>query len=176
MQMEDKLHTCCFIGHRTIIETPALIARLRNTIQMLIEEKGVYTFLFGSKSEFNSLCKSVVTELKETYPAIKRIYVRSAYPQISDDYRAYLLESYEDTYFPTAIEKAGKSAYVARNRAMIDAAGFCVVYYDENYLPPCRKAAKKDCRVYQPKSGTQLAYRYAEKNGLMIFNVYESLD
>ena len=174
--MEDKLHTCCCIGHRKIEETPALIARLRKTIRMLIEEKGVHTFLFGSKSEFDSLCQSVVTELKQAYPFLRRIYVRSSYPQISDRYRAYLLKSYEDTYFPMAIEKAGKAAYIERNRVMLDASAFCVVYYDENYLPPRRKAAKKDLQDYQPKSGTQLAYRYAEKNGLMIFNVCESSD
>lgn len=171
--MQEKLHTCCFIGHRKIEETPALIQRLTDIIQMLIEEKGVHTFLFGDKSEFNSLCLSVVTAWKETYPHIQRIYVRAAYPWVSDTYKKYLLDSYDDTYYPTAIENSGKAAYVERNRQMLDRSDFCVFYYDESYLPPRRKSSKKDMCTYQPKSGTRLAYLYAEKNGLMIFNVFD---
>ena len=34
---------------------------------------GADTFLFGSRSKFDTLCREVVTELKEQYPHIKRI-------------------------------------------------------------------------------------------------------
>lgn len=39
----------------------------------LIETKGVNTFLFGSRSEFDDICHEVVTELREHYPGIERI-------------------------------------------------------------------------------------------------------
>lgn len=38
--------------------------------------------------------------VKEEYPDIKRIYVRAEFPYINDDYKNYLLKSYEDTYYP----------------------------------------------------------------------------
>ena len=75
----DTSHSCCFFGHRKINETPELIERLTNEIEVLITEKEVDTFYFGSKSEFNSLCHKVVSDLKEKYPHIKRVYVTQFY-------------------------------------------------------------------------------------------------
>ena len=90
-------NTCCFIGHRTINETENLRERLLEITENLILEEKVDTFLFGSKSQFNTLCHKVVSAIKEMYPHIKRIYVRAEYPHISERYKCYLLESYEET-------------------------------------------------------------------------------
>ena len=49
-------NTCCFIGHREIKETKELISKLFETVEKLILEENVDTFLFGSKSYFNNLC------------------------------------------------------------------------------------------------------------------------
>ena len=124
----DTSHSCCFFGHRKINETPELIERLTNEIEVLITEKEVDTFYFGSKSEFNSLCHKVVSDLKEKYPHIKRVYVRSAFQHIPDWYENSLLEYYEGTYFPEHMEKAGRASYVERNQEMINQSDFCVVY------------------------------------------------
>lgn len=115
-----KTHTCCFFGHRTINETEELKKKLTTIIEKLIYDKQVDTFLFGSKSQFNSLCLKIVTELKEKYPHIKRVYVRAEYPYINDDYKNYLLKSYEDTYYPEKIKNSGKAVYIKRNFEMID--------------------------------------------------------
>ena len=147
--MEDK--TCCFFGHRTINETEELKSKLNKIIEKLIVDEKVDTFLFGSKSRFDSLCLELVTELKEKYPHIKRIYVRAEYPYISEHYKNYLLESYEDTYYPKKIISAGRAAYVERNYEMIDNSRFCIVYYDEANAPTTRK------------SGTKIALDYAIK-------------
>ena len=69
-------YTCCFFGHRTINETEKLKVKLYKTIENLVVNENVDTFLFGSKSRFDSLCLELVTKLKEKYPHIKRIYVR----------------------------------------------------------------------------------------------------
>ena len=58
-------NTCCFIGHRTINETDELRTKLTDTIEKLIADKKIDTFLFGSKSEFDRLCLEVVTKIKE---------------------------------------------------------------------------------------------------------------
>lgn len=77
--------------------------------------------------------------------------MRAEYPYIDESYKAYLLESYEDTYFPKAVEGAGKASYVKRNCEMIDNSCFCIVYYKEDYTSKSRK------------SRTKIALTYAEK-------------
>lgn len=146
------MNTCCFFGHRTINETEELKAKLYKTIENLVVNENVDTFLFGSKSRFDSLCLELVTKLKEKYPHIKRIYVRAEFPVISDNYKDYLLESYEDTYYPEKIIDSGRGAYVERNFEMINQSRFCLVYYDESYAPSKRK------------SGTKIALAYAIKH------------
>lgn len=170
--MEDlKLHSCCFFGHRKINKTPELIERLTKELEVLISEKDVVIFYFGSKSEFDDLCHKVVTELKKKYPEIKRIYVRSAFQHIPDWYEDSLLQHYEDTCFPEHMEKVGRASYVERNQEMINKSDFCVIYYDENYLPPRRKNSRRELTDYQPKSGTAVAYEYAMKKNRFIINV-----
>ena len=146
-----KNYTCCFFGHRTINETEELRKKVTENIERLITDKYVDTFLFGSKSQFDTICLEIVTELKEKYPLIWRKYVRAEYPFISDAYREYLLESYDETYYPKKILGAGRAVYVRRNIEMIDNSKYCIVYYDENYSLPNRK------------SGTKIALDYAIK-------------
>lgn len=170
--ISDKEYCCCFFGHRKINETEDLRKKIYDTVEKLINAQKVHTFLFGSKSEFDDLCLNIVTELKEKHPQIKRVYVRSAYADIDEDYTNYLLEFYEGTYFPETIRGSGKASYVERNQEMINNSKFCVVYYDENYLPPRRKNSRRDLTDYQPKSGTKLAYDYAIKKKSEIINMF----
>ena len=158
MNTSDRaLCTCCFVGHREICETKELKTQLRELLAQLIANKNADTFLFGSKSRFNSLCYDLVSELKEIHPHIKRVYVRAEFPIISDSYKAYLLEYYEDTYYPASIVGAGKAVYVKRNRIMIDNSQFCVFYCDEGYNPKGRE------------SGTRIALAYAKKQNKTVY-------
>ena len=152
-------NTACFFGHRTINETEELKAKLTEIIERLIVDKYVDTFLFGSKSQFNSLCLELVTKIKVKYPHVKRIYVRAEYPYINEQYTNYLLESYEDTYYPEHIIGSGRAAYVERNYEMINKSHFCIVYYDESNAPTTRK------------SGTKIALDYAIKKCKNIISV-----
>ncbi|MBE6643517.1 MAG: DUF1273 domain-containing protein [Ruminococcaceae bacterium] len=148
-----KENTCCFFGHRTINETEELRTKITETVERLITNENVDTFLFGSKSEFDRLCLELVTKLKEKYPHVKRIYVRAEFPFINDDYLNYLLKSYDDTYYPEKLHGAGRAAYVERNYEMINNSKYCIVYYDEQNAPTTRK------------SGTKIAIDYAIKKG-----------
>lgn len=156
--MKDK--TCCFFGHRTINETEELKSKLIEVIEKLIVDEKVDTFLFGSKSRFNSLCLELVTEIKEKYPHIKRVYVRAEYPDINEQYTNYLLENYEDTYYPEHIRDSGRAAYVERNCEMINKSKYCIVYYDEPNAPTTRK------------SGTKIALDYALRHKKNILNAF----
>lgn len=154
----------CFIGHRNILKTEELKIVLRKTVIALIN-KGVTAFLFGSMSNFDDLAWEVVTELKKEHVGVKRIYVRATYPYLEKAYEQYLLERYEETYFPSRIKDAGKYSYVERNYEMIDKSTYCVFYYNEAYIPSLTKSAKRT-------SGTKIAYKYAVKNRKKIINLY----
>jgi hypothetical protein len=92
-----------------------------------------------------------VTELKEKYPHVKRIYVRAEYPIIDEAYKTYLLSSYEDTYYPEKLAGSGRAVYVERNCEMINKSRFCIFYLHDENLPKSRK------------SGTKIALDYAIK-------------
>ncbi len=158
-----KYYTACFFGHRKIAVTDELVIRLKEVVEDLIVREEVDTFLFGSKSQFDRLCLKVVTELKKKYPHIRRIYVRAEFPYIDEDYMVYLLKRYDHTYYPERMINAGKAAYVERNYEMIDNSSYCVICYDENYMPPRRKNSRRNLFDYQPNSGTKIAYNYAQK-------------
>ena len=153
-------NTCCFIGHRKIKITNEQKNKLRNTIEKLITQNNVDTFLFGSKGEFDELCYEITSELKQYYSHIKRVYVRAQFPYISEEYKNYLLKIYEDTYYPDKILNAGRYSYVERNFEMINNSKFCIMYFDENYLPN-----------KHTKSGTKTAYAYALKKEKTIINI-----
>lgn len=165
-------NTCCFWGHRKIKISDELRIKLYNTIERLIVYDSIDTFLFGSKSQFDELCHQTTSKLKSQYPHIKRIYVRAQFPYITKEYKEYLLKSYEKTYYPSQIIKAGKAAYVERNYEMINKSKFCVVYFDNEYLPPMRKKGIYDLADYQSKSGTKIAYDYAVKRKKTIINLF----
>lgn len=162
--------TCCFLGHRKIKKSANLESALKKVIEDLIIEAHVDTFLFGSKSQFNDLCYTIVCALKEKYPHIKLVYVRAEYPYINDDYKEYLLLKYDETYFPDSLFGVGSAVYVKRNYEMIDRSSFCIVYYNETYVP-AKSSYKPSAST---KSGTKIAYDYARKKRRKIINVYST--
>ncbi len=155
---------CCFFCHKKIEKSDGLKSELFSVIKELILKENVNTFLFGSRSEFDSLCRDVVEELKNIYPNIKRIYVRAEYQYIDEGYLKYLLKSYDETYFPKKISGAGKASYIKRNYEMIDNSDFCVIYYDKKYAS-----------ISNTASGTAIAYSYAKRKKKKIFNLKNGL-
>lgn len=158
------------IGHRNLNTDDIFRMKLKLFFSELIERRGIDTFLFGSRSAFNTLCLNAVTEIKQLRPHIRRIYVRAEFPNIDRSYESYLLEFYDETYFPDQIANAGKAVYLKRNFHMIDRADLCVFYYDPNYLP-C-SAASGHVRSRAPKSGTEAAYNYALKLRKTVLNLF----
>ncbi len=151
-----------FIGHRTINKTEALKDKLKKIVENLIINENADTFLFGSKSEFNTLCYDVVTELQNKYRLIRRVYVRAEYEFISEEYKRHLFKLYEFSYFPKAVQGAGALSYIKRNQAMIDKCDTVVAYYDDQYIPPTKT-----------KSGTQMAVIHALKNNKRLINLFQ---
>lgn len=163
--MKEK--TCCFIGHRCIQKNEMLVANLKEVVLRLITGKGIDTFLFGRKGEFDRLCYEIVSECKKEYPHIRRVYVRAEFPYILESFEKHLLEYYESTYYPSKIVGAGKSVYIKRNCFMIDNAACAVFYFDQAYTPQPFK------NEHSKKSGTQIAYQYAKRKGILLENIAE---
>ena len=180
------MKTCSFFGHRKIDETEELKNRLKFIITNLIENEKVDVFLFGSRSDFNSLCHAIVTELKEKYPHIqRRAYTCRNETCTLEKERAYWEEIYsyvqkkpitllgvEDEIEHKTKWISGRAQYVERNQAMIDDSDFCVFYYDESYKLPLRKQYRSALSTYQPKSGTKIAYEYARQKKKAIINLH----
>ena len=182
MQIHKK---CLFIGHKKINITNTLINRLTILIEELIVIHNVTIFLFGSKSEFNDLCHSIVTNLKDKYPYIVRInYTCKSEVCVLEKDRQRLEEIYskalnkeikllgfEEEYEYRNKYKSGKADYIERNYSMIDDSDYCVFYYDENYTRES-KYSKNNMIIRTPQSGTKLAYNYAIRKNKKIINAY----
>lgn len=136
--------------------TNELCERIRTTVLDLIDNQGVDTFLFGSRSQFDELCLKIVTEIKKIRPNIRRIYVRAEYPYISADYEKYLLTFYDETYMSESIIHASKAIYIECNRHMIDSADICVFYLNSQSM----------------NSGTKIAYKVSLKNNKTTLNLH----
>lgn len=176
-----------FIGHRTVKDAAQMKKKLTDTISKLIED-GADTFLFGSKSEFNSLCWNVVTELQTQYPNIKRICYTTPHElaitskedrdQMEHLYSIVVggerhFKDYEGAVESQKSQNATTDTYIMRNQEMIDNSDICVFYYDKDYLPPRRKQSKRSVWGYQPQSGTAIAFTYARRRKKTIINMFE---
>lgn len=180
-----RYYVCSFFGHRKIEKNNEIIEKLSKIVEDLIVNKNVRTFLFGTKSEFNTLCHSIVSRVKEKYTYIKRIgypcksetfflenekeKFKKIYRELlNDDSEIYAVE--EIKHFKS-IDAACKASYVERNFAMIDDSDFCVFYYNNSYKPKAKGNKRSKMYDYQPNSGTKIAYEYANKKHKAIINI-----
>ena len=60
--IENHIKFCSFFGHRNIEITEELKQKVKQIIEYLILKYNVLIFLFGSRSNFDTLCHSIVTD------------------------------------------------------------------------------------------------------------------
>lgn len=182
----EKHKTCSFFGHRKIELTEELKQKTKITIENLIVNHNVQTFLFGSRSDFDYLCHLIVTELKEKYSNVKRIsytcksetcileHEKEKWEKIYSKLqkKEVRLLAVEEEFEHKTKYTSGKASYVERNQAMIDDSDFCIFYYNKNYKPAMRMYSKRNSTYYQPKSGTALAYAYAIQKKKNLINIF----
>lgn len=182
--MSEK--TVCFIGHRTVDNAEQVKTKLFDVLVTLIAN-GADTFLFGSRSDFDTLCWEVVTDIQVQFPYIKRISYNAPheaaftskkerencerfFSQMTK--REVHYTDYEEAVSSAKSINANKNAYIMRNQEMIDNSDVCVFYFNKDYLPPKRKAKNRFLSDYQPKSGTAIAFQYATAKKKKILNVF----
>ncbi len=163
--------TVCSIGHRNANITSETQTEIQNAIIDLIENKGVDTFLFGQRMDFEETIYDIVSTLRQKY-SLTRIYYQLYYPD-DEEFVAHCCPKYfEKCVYAEEQRNAGYATYIQRNKAMIRNSDYCLFFYDENYLPPRRVFAKRFVLDYQPKSGTALAYRFAVQQKKEIINFF----
>ena len=167
------MKACSFFGHRDTLQTEQLKQKVKETVERLIVEEGVDTFLFGSRSNFDELCHIVVTELKEKYPYIQRIAYLCKHEsgclagegkkeqcRIKElTGREVYVPEYEDIKKSSRVNSAGRASYVERNYWMIGDSDFTIISIKKNYL------------FGKSISGTALVYKDALKKNVIILEV-----
>lgn len=165
------MKSCSFFGHRDTPQTDELKQKVRETVEQLIVEEGVDTFLFGSRSKFDELCHIVVTELKEKYPHIRRIVYlckhetaclvgagTSLMQKIKNvTGRDVYVREFEDIKKSDRVNSAGRACYVERNQWMIDESVIIVLYCNEKDLL---------------KGGTSFVKKYAVREKVKQINLF----
>lgn len=150
-----KLSTCCFTGHRIMAADFNKDTLVRGIKYMIAQ--GVDTFICGGAIGFDTLCAQEVLNAKALHPHIKlHIYApcnnqsdswgitdRLAYEEILK--RADYVDMPNVPYFDGCMK--------IRNYKMVDHSAYCI------------------CYLNSPRSGTGQTFRYAQKQGLTVFNL-----
>ena len=156
----EKEFTCFFTGHRFIAKAdePYIREQLKNRITILIEDKGVTSFISGAALGFDTIAAEEVIKLKSQYDYIK-IYLYIPCKNQSSKWREAdklkwkeLLKSVDEYFFIT------DSDYVTgcmqkRNRKMADDSKYCIAY------------------LKRKNSGTASTVSYAENNNDIIYYI-----
>lgn len=103
------MKSCCFIGHRKIKNENYLELSIARTIENLIKYEEIDTFILGSNSEFDTLCKKIVFQFKSIYPKLRVInfFCGNEKPV-----------GFDEIYYPP--KATGRYLYIERNKSMID--------------------------------------------------------
>lgn len=143
-----------FIGHREAFGLDT--AALRSTVEELIGE-GYKEFIVGTHGVFDSEALRACKEAKERHPYIEVEVVLTSLNKLKRSEFGY--NYYEDlnTKMYEIENEHFKRKIIVSNRYMIDECDVIV------------------CYVYRScwHSGAALAYRYAEKTGKRIINLYK---
>ena len=151
----NRLHTCCFTGHRDIPPEilPALAAKLEAAILELIAD-GIRYFYAGGALGFDTLAAETVLRLRNQFPQIQLILALPCREQ-TRGWSTASVKRYE-----SILRRANKVIYTSehytrgcmqrRNRFMVDRSAVCVAY--------CTRAT----------GGSAYTLQYARKAGLRI--------
>lgn len=154
--MKEK--TCCFTGHRKLLqeEYEQIEKRLTHEILKLIKQ-GVTHFEAGGALGFDTLCAVTVIKLRKIYPHIKLILVIPCENQTKNwkcsDIETYLNIKKQADQIKVLSPFYYKGCMHVRNRYLVDQSRFCICYL--------RKAV----------GGTAYTIRYAKEKGLNIINL-----
>ncbi len=122
---------CSFFGHREICITEELKNKLRDVIESLITKENFGIFFFGGFGKFDDLCHEIVTELKNKYSFIKRMYVCEDYKFVDRPHKRpkwLTKEDYEEFIYLDMKYTGFYQRIYFRNLDMIEQSDFIIFY------------------------------------------------
>ena len=160
--MDKRPFTCCFTGHRILPagQEEEIWRRVYACLEPLLEE-GVRYFGVGGALGFDTLVAEKLLALRESWPQIRIILVQP-FPGYQSRWtpaqqaRATAVEARVDKVV-VCCQTPSRDAFLARDRHLVDGSAYCIAY--------CTKTS----------GGTAYTMRYAEKQGLRIWNVRDSI-
>ena len=145
-------------------------------VEKLIIEQGAEEFVFAMISCFVDLCWVAVTELKEKYPQIKRIY-RGMMAKPKARIKNMLNKCFEECTFPKDNKGMGFYRSLIISESLIDESDYIIAYYDEYLATPYKyyedvSITMKDNGT-KAQSGTKISLNYAFRNDKKFDNIFE---
>lgn len=149
--------TCCFTGHR-ILGKSYRFERLYKTVEKLIEERGVDTFICGGAIGFDTQAAIAVIAAKNNGYNVK-LHIYTPCNNQSERWNSRDKKIYQEIlsradYIDMVDRPYYEGCMKDRNYRMVDNSAFCLCYY--NGRP----------------SGTGQTVSYAKKCGLEIGNIF----
>ena len=138
---------CAFLGNATIWNTREVMEKIKLTAIDLIKNKGVDTFLVGTKGNFETLSHKMMEQIQCDYPDIKIMLV-IAYAQ--DLERCPY--NFDDIYYPTKAELANKRWSISRrNEWIIEQTDYIIAcnQYQGRAYDYCQKAKRKGKEIIE---------------------------
>ena len=150
---------CCFTGHRNVKDADRVKLALIDATENMAEN-GVSVFVCGGALGFDTLAAQAVLELKERYPVKLCLYLpcdnQTEGWDVADAEEYERIKALADEVFYVNHGKGTASLMKKRNRAMVEAADYCICYLNG-----------------EQRSGTAQTVRMAEEKGIEIINLYE---
>lgn len=151
--------TCCFFGHKV---TPSTAAHLiEETINKLISEQGVTSFLVGNQGQFDAMALSVLRNMKIKHPSIMYNVVLAYMPSVgSAEWNPY---EYGETMLPEGIEVVHPRYAISwRNKWMVNESDIVVCYINRSwggaakYVEMATKKGKTIINLAEQQNSTML--------------------
>ncbi len=159
--MDKRSFTCCFTGHRNLPmgQEEEIWRRVCACLEPLLEE-GVRYFGVGGALGFDTLVAEKLLALRESRPEIRIILVQPFLGYQSrwkpaQQARAAAVEARVDKVV-VCCQTPGREAFLARDRHLVDGSSCCIAW--------CARTT----------GGTAYTLRYAQKQGLRVWNVAQT--
>lgn len=140
--MNVDFKSCSCFGHNKINVSKHLKEKLISIFKELISKENVKYFYFGGFGEFDDLCHSIITELKNEYPEMYRIFCLSdpRHQRLSKRPKWLKDEDYEEiTYLDLNFDYWYSRIYY-RNCEIIDRSDFVIFYVNHTEQSGAYKA------------------------------------
>ena len=140
--MNVDFKSCSCLAHNKINVSKHLKEKLISIFKELISKENVKYFYFGGFGEFDDLCHSIITELKNEYPEMYRIFCLSdpRHQRLSKRPKWLKDEDYEEiTYLDLNFDYWYSRIYY-RNCEIIDRSDFVIFYVNHTEQSGAYKA------------------------------------